>query len=474
MVSTKDSELIPTRPNIVLALLSRVDSWKPERVFLFLSVFCGFLMVFLTPPFQVPDEYAHFYRSYELSQGNLDIKIANMPKSVMDFTRSVSANIPFHEENKQSKKALLAELSRPFQAQPVEPIDITNLYVYSPVTYIPQAIGILIGRLLQLPPLLILYLGRLTNLAVWITLVYLAIRLTPLHPRLFAALALMPMALFLAASLSVDAATIAIGFLWLALVFRLAYNRNRPIQIGDWLALGAAGILLALCKSVYVILILAVFLIPYRRKLTWKADLVVAVLVLIAAGLAGFLWLQATVNYTGLQDADQYHMPTVTDLSAYLANPAQIFQVFWNSFARDFHTVIRTMVGVFGWLDTPMPAWVHKSYLWGLILIAFLEGVPNISFRFLEKLGFALVTVAGYVFILVATFDPQTDIPRGYIYPFTQGRYLIPFSPFFFLLFSQKRWKLPKAFPIWAFVTTFQVVVLAIALRTLLLRFYVI
>jgi hypothetical protein len=120
MVSSNDSEIIQTKPNLVLALLSRAAAWKPERVFLFLSVFCGILMVFLTPPFQVPDEIAHFSRSYELSQGNFDVKIASMPKSVMDFMRSVSADIPFHTENKQSKKALFAELSRPFQAQPVE------------------------------------------------------------------------------------------------------------------------------------------------------------------------------------------------------------------------------------------------------------------------------------------------------------------------------------------------------------------
>jgi hypothetical protein len=44
---------------------------KPDRVFLVLGSLFGLAFLVLTPPFQVPDEDAHFYRSVEISEGHL-------------------------------------------------------------------------------------------------------------------------------------------------------------------------------------------------------------------------------------------------------------------------------------------------------------------------------------------------------------------------------------------------------------------
>lgn len=43
----------------------------PERAFLLLAILLGVVFIFVTPPFEVPDEGAHFYRSYQVSVGRL-------------------------------------------------------------------------------------------------------------------------------------------------------------------------------------------------------------------------------------------------------------------------------------------------------------------------------------------------------------------------------------------------------------------
>lgn len=40
------------------------------KSFLFIFLLFGTLMVFLTPPFQVPDEINHFYRAWQVSTGS--------------------------------------------------------------------------------------------------------------------------------------------------------------------------------------------------------------------------------------------------------------------------------------------------------------------------------------------------------------------------------------------------------------------
>jgi Predicted membrane protein (DUF2142) len=41
----------------------------PDRLVLALGLAGGLLLVFVTPPFQVPDEPAHFFRAYQVATG---------------------------------------------------------------------------------------------------------------------------------------------------------------------------------------------------------------------------------------------------------------------------------------------------------------------------------------------------------------------------------------------------------------------
>jgi hypothetical protein len=56
----------------------RVATW-----FLLIAFTLGVLAIFLTPPFQVPDEHTHFYRAYDVSRGHLFARApVVLPKTV--------------------------------------------------------------------------------------------------------------------------------------------------------------------------------------------------------------------------------------------------------------------------------------------------------------------------------------------------------------------------------------------------------
>ena len=48
-----------------------MNNWTEQRVYVYIALIVGILFVFLTPPFQSPDEDSHFKRSYQIAKGNI-------------------------------------------------------------------------------------------------------------------------------------------------------------------------------------------------------------------------------------------------------------------------------------------------------------------------------------------------------------------------------------------------------------------
>jgi len=57
--------------NAIFNLPMPVPAVKPEKVFLVVSLIFWILFCLVTPPFQVVDEDAHFYRAYQVSEGGI-------------------------------------------------------------------------------------------------------------------------------------------------------------------------------------------------------------------------------------------------------------------------------------------------------------------------------------------------------------------------------------------------------------------
>ena len=86
----------------------------------------------------------------------------------------------------------------------------------------------------------------------------------PFSKELLLLIALMPMSLQQAASLSQDSFTNAIAFLFVAYCFKIAYNIEK-CSVKDKIILFGLAVIISLCKIVYLPLILLYFLIPHDR-----------------------------------------------------------------------------------------------------------------------------------------------------------------------------------------------------------------
>ena len=50
-------------------MLEKIKNLQIEKIYAVMMAFFGVLFVFLIPPLQIPDENAHFYRTFQISEG---------------------------------------------------------------------------------------------------------------------------------------------------------------------------------------------------------------------------------------------------------------------------------------------------------------------------------------------------------------------------------------------------------------------
>ncbi|MCK9423309.1 MAG: DUF2142 domain-containing protein [Bacteroidales bacterium] len=257
----------------------------PEYIFLPVSLFFGLLFAFITPPFQVPDEPSHLYRAYQVSELNLFKYQDSIPKSLVQLS-AISDRMKFNMAEKTSRKEIMA-----LSDIKLSPGDRT--YSESPnyiIPYLPQAMGIFIGRFFGATPISFFYLGRIFNLLVSVFLLFLAIKITPVFKWVFFLLGIMPMTIYLMASLSYDASTICLSFLFIAIVFKYAFNEVQNISPHEIILLFLIAILLASSKPPYFIAIFSFLIIPVQKFGSWKKYLLVFAGLTVTVLLISQLW----------------------------------------------------------------------------------------------------------------------------------------------------------------------------------------
>ena len=165
------------------------------------------------PPLQVPDEEAHWFRAWAMTEGQLTADrdgMLTLPAAfgrIDDLYTRLEATVgylPVTLDGQPGFSGYGDLFNAPAPPGAVGYV-VSRVANYSPVGYLPQAAGIGIGRLFGASPLTSFYLARLANLLVAVTLLFFAIRLAPFGKQLYAFIALLPMTMFELASLSCDA-----------------------------------------------------------------------------------------------------------------------------------------------------------------------------------------------------------------------------------------------------------------------------
>lgn len=408
------------------------DEINPVKFFVIAATTFGLAFAVITPPFQTPDEPAHFYRAYQVSSLNfIPDKVGNhygglFPKAVQDAVTDTATNpIIKHSANikydiYKTKKAYLADTKTKNQTT-----EIYNLTSYSAVSYLPQAMGIGLGRTLNLPPVALMYIARLMNLLLWITLLALSIKLIPRKKWALAAIALLPMALFQAISLNVDVMAVGILTLTLSWALRLK-NQNTKISTKIYILLLFLLSALALSKQIMFIFLPLILLLPnnlFGGRVLFKKTGLIAVPVFI-------LVLSVLSSQHVKIENDPLNSPNPALQASFMAhNPHSFINVLWNTYFFTWgDSITGSFIGNFGWQDTPLAGFlVIIGYMSLLFLMLTNYSNPKQWLKKHEKLFVLFIGSIYWLAVSAALYIYYS--PVGYkIIVGLQGRYYLPLA----------------------------------------------
>jgi len=470
----------------IKALLLRTNL-IPEYAFASLALIFGLILVFVTPPLQVPDENQHYFRSYQIAEFKFFKYAETIPASLKQVADSVQRlNFGLFEKMGPKDRESLSQI----KLMPENRIQMATLdYI---VPFLPQGLGMMVGRIVGASPLSLIYFGRIGNLLVSILLIFFAIRAIPVSKWLLFLLALMPMTLYQMASLSYDVPTLGLTFLLIALILKYALmNRDIRLPNKELGLLFLIIFLLGLCKPPYALVGLLFLVLPVKRLGNLTRFLVVFILFMTAALSGSQLWtirnllkpappvanVQPTISIqqaalilpTGtIQTAvapqqSGVAQPAVTDAAtqpatqqaappdqtkadsrcdpvkqkAYiLEDPFRYLSMLYkNTFVNGIRFYLETFVGQLGWLNLYLPAWLINFYLFVLLFAALVVSTGDFRLGIPARVWMAAVFFLGIFLIETAMYLYWTPVGQGFVEG-VQGRYFIPLSPLLFLALS--------------------------------------
>lgn len=417
-----------------------------------MATFFGVAFSFATPPLDPADELRHLQRAFLLSEGRVlppgraPGHEGAIPRSLVRLhqppSRWVAPDGRIHEEPVRGAYPICSHDLRTLLGQWRDPLEAdarTTLPTSTPqgaLAYVPQALLLAPARLLELPPVAILYLGRLANVLTWVLAGGLAIRLLPFRRWSIALVCLSPMAVFLSGSLSADTPTNAAALVFLALVLHIGLPA-RPVPVvsrRQLLALTGAAALLGGMKPGYGVLAGAVLLIPGARFASSRQRWSAVGAVLLATSATSILWMLA------LWHADQvFPVPDpAARLEELVRSPVLFLERALTTLSRRGLDQLAGFVGVLGHLDVLLPRAVYVGYPIALLGVTLLDGPDppawNLARRglLLGLLGLGTLAVLAQLYVGAG----RTEVMA---IPGLQGRHFIPLAPLLLLALPARR-----------------------------------
>ena len=240
--------------------------WRAPAV-LYLAVVglaCGLAFVRVTPALTAPDEYTHLAAAYEQASrwsgqtaadenGRLLVRACDAPYF---GTRTGDIGIFAYKQ----AEAVIEQAQRSVPADPALTGVSEAKAGQGSGSDLPQALGIWLARARGADFYTMLRTGRICNLLLYLALAALAAALAPAGVRgLLACVALLPMPLQLAGSLSPDASVLGTVFCYTALCLRLC---GKKAALWEKLLLVVLGGIVGPAKAIYLPVVLLCFVIP--------------------------------------------------------------------------------------------------------------------------------------------------------------------------------------------------------------------
>ena len=398
----------------------------------------GAAMSFANAPLQAPDEYWHYMRAYSISCGRLDFDAG---ESFPDDVYQLIDRFPgvfykeVHERGEGTVPGRLEEYfaleqsAKPYEGERVS----TPMQLVVP--YIPAALGMALARLFGAGALGCLWAGRLMNAALLAVCAWYALGRAERYRGAIIVAALLPLTLFMGASLSYDAI-----FLACSLVF-IGNMLAEKIVWRDLIIASAAFGVMIMIKPIYAPLALLVFALPKDAFAKLKINRAAALGIIAAAGALCYF---ASLAYAGIaaEGIAPVGNPSGADVGAQIAyllqNPARyLVTLAVDGWMNGFYL---GDWGAFGWLDAVCR--LTGALTPALVVAAAALCSDDARDDRRSRVWIYLAAALAQYVIIVTGFYCTWSAPGGTSILGVQARYFIPVLPLVFIALCSVFYKL--------------------------------
>ena len=433
-----------------------------ELYFLISSFVFGMVFSIILPPFSAPDEDFHFAEAYRLSNAIMGQPI-NDENGYIYMRECDIQNYEWYPNNEYTiemiKKLIRGNKDTELSEDMVSSECNRNGYV--PILmYVPQAIGITLGRIMHFNYARVVFLGRWMNLLTFIVITAFAIRLIPYGKWIFYAICQIPLLMEVVSSYSYDILILSGTFLFIAYVMKLCQQKEKMTlkQLG---LLVMFSVVYAPFKPVYIPLIALVFLIPDSKFGDSKSESIVFKNAIVGIAVVSFFmvhqydimamnWVEndtlaisgevtndkgmvfEEAEYYVMEDTDPYMRPNRSFL---LDNPFDMFESYMGAFLAFLDEYILSTFGNYlGWYHIRIP--VYVSIL--AMILLYLSFIEDDS-RAVSLIGYkgrlwTMFLMVGSCFAVFLSMYMENTMPSKKLIIGVQGRYMLPILivlPFF-------------------------------------------
>lgn len=378
---------------------------RPEITFVLIALPFGLFSAVAIPQMSVTDENSHLLRAYQVAQGEFIChKTSFYPQDVIDKSRTGS----------NGNRVYTMDFSDPVETHDEKKFTCGSAAGYSPLAYIPQALGIIAAQLLHPTTATMVLLARIASLLFYVAALYWIIKKVRAGKYVFFVVALIPQMIHLAASLSADminnVVTLAIAALVLTLFVQKEKMSKKQIILLLCLVIAAA-----LLKKNLILLLLPLLFLPKRlfventiKKIPFNMQKwLLAGATVLLFGAAYLLWTKLSF----------VPVPPVAGVPNPIeAHPNLFLNLLFNTYLSDYgDLVLRGVFGEFSSFLYHFPTLIVFLQIL-LLLIALLANPTNVT-QIIARNKWLVVsmTVAFIVSILVITYGMYTEwgLKRG-------------------------------------------------------------
>lgn len=414
---------------IVICIYSKEKKFTVERFFLISVIPLSIVYFILMLPWSAPDTRSHFLATYRLSNMMLGKEEWVGREADVEF---------YHDFWKEGKNPDMQDIASvvynaTLKAENNElvmwPVPEERMEYYSLFCYLPQVLGLSLGRMLGLGSVMAIYLARLFMVVTYICCCYNAIKKTPTGKFIFAAIPLLPISLMMSNAFSYDPMVMLVTLNFLSsllLLYKNPESKSALIECMVWTFLTGS------VKGGGYLILLPLVLIFIGRKQSSKIIGKIVVSGLLSITLFNILLPMGSSFFQLGEDA-------TGNLSAFygFSNPVKYINMWIETYTLLIDNLTINIGGRFlAQLEDTIPTVIITGMILCTVLFSMYEK-DDVCFGKKDKIIFEVVVFIGFFFtpVMLLSFTPV-----GFEYiAGVQGRYNLPMLAIILILFAKFR-----------------------------------